>query len=370
MRLMIDLSAVVLSDADKTTRIPVAMVGTFYKGKQKFSITRNDIARMADNFTKRGNGEVVIDYEHASDDPGVAMGGPIPAAGWIKGIDPQPDANGIAWAEATFNEAARKMIAAGEYKYGSPVINWGSRDKSTGEQQGATLTSFALTNTPVLDKLPAIRLSDAESTDKGVEKPNMAKESVMCSEHPRTQMLCPQCDAEDIKKLNASEHTHQQPKVIRLSDLKRDATTGVIDVAALDDDAFIAGSVLRAINLQGVALSEVQTAVSAGRITPAQRDRWTRIALTDIENFRELTKDMKSVDLSERGVAGTGAEKGANELQQINTQFDNAVKEKMKADPKLAYHDALKIAASENPALNQRRTVLERAAARKGGSEE
>jgi phage I-like protein len=53
------------------------------------------------------------------------------------------------------------MIAAGEYKYISPVIDWGTRDRATGQVQGATLTSAALTNRPVLDHMPAIQLSDA-----------------------------------------------------------------------------------------------------------------------------------------------------------------------------------------------------------------
>ncbi len=65
------------------------------------------------------------------------------------------------WGEARFTSRARKMIADGEYKYGSPALNWGARDKATGEPQGLTLTSFALTNTPVLDRMPAIQLSEA-----------------------------------------------------------------------------------------------------------------------------------------------------------------------------------------------------------------
>ncbi len=57
---------------DFNVRVPVAMVGTFHRAKQKFTISRADIATMAANFAKRGNGEVVIDYEHASEQPEVA----------------------------------------------------------------------------------------------------------------------------------------------------------------------------------------------------------------------------------------------------------------------------------------------------------
>lgn len=160
-RFVVSLSRVRLSDADQPSRIPLATIGTFYKGKQKFSITKADVARMSENFAKRGTGDVVLDYEHASEEPEVAQGGPVPAAGWITSIDSEPDANGVVWGSVQFTEKARAMVAAKEYKYISPVIDWGVRDRRTGDVQGATLTSAALTNRPVLDHMPAIQLSDA-----------------------------------------------------------------------------------------------------------------------------------------------------------------------------------------------------------------
>jgi hypothetical protein len=160
-RFIASLGRVRLSDTDQSSRVPLAMIGTFYKGKQRFSITRADVQLMADNFAKRGTGDVAMDYEHASERPETAQGQPIPAAGWIVGINPEPDADGIVWGAVRFTPRARKMIAAGEYKYVSPVIDWGTRDRASGQVQGATLTSAALTNRPVLDRMPAIQLSDA-----------------------------------------------------------------------------------------------------------------------------------------------------------------------------------------------------------------
>jgi|GEM_PF-2111109 len=368
---IVNLGSLTLSESDQSTRMPVAMVGTFYKGKQKFTITRADVKAMAANLAKRGNGEIVIDYEHASEMPEVAAGGPIPAAGWITAIDPTPDANGVVWGTAKFNAPAAKMIADGEYKYGSPALDWGYRDKSNGEQQGLTLTSFALTNTPFLDRMPAIRLSDAGWTEDKGEKPNMAKEPVMCADHPKTPMLCPKCDADEIKNLNASEHTHAAPKVIRLSDVKRDAT-GVILVASLGDEA-VSGEVVRAIDDQRTALSEVQAAINAGRITPAQRERWTRIALSDIESFRDLTKDLKQVDTSERGHGSSGAGlTAASELEQINAQLSERATAISK-EQSVGFSDAYKLAAREKPDLLRRRNLLTQQAqkaAAKGGDDD
>ena len=48
------------------------------------------------------------------------------------------------------------MIAAKQYRYFSPVLDFGAKDSHTGERVGAALHSVALTNTPLMarDVLP------------------------------------------------------------------------------------------------------------------------------------------------------------------------------------------------------------------------
>lgn len=354
----ISLDQIVLSDTEKLTRIPIAIIGTFYKGGQKFTISRADIAEMSENFAKRGTGDVVLDYDHASEHPEDAQGQPIPAAGWIKAIEPEPDANGVAWASAEFTDRARDMIRAKEYKYISPVIAWGTRDRKTGEVQGATITSAALTNRPVLDRMPAIRLSDAGWTnaDQGGQ---VAKEPQKC-ECGET-LLCPKCNSEQVKKLAASEHNHA-PRVIVLSDIKRN--NGQLDFSGLDRTAVISVETLQSIETERVALSEVADAVKAGKITPAQKADFEKIALSDLSTFRNIVKTLgQQVDLSERGIGGSGEEGGKSELTMIDQRIDELAQAKVKAD-KLPYQDAIKLVASEHPELNRRRTQLARAAVR------
>lgn len=55
---------------------------------------------------------------------------------------------------------AAEMIRKGQYRFFSPAIDWSALDKETGEAQGATLTSGALTNHPFLEELPPIMLTD------------------------------------------------------------------------------------------------------------------------------------------------------------------------------------------------------------------
>jgi hypothetical protein len=144
--------------ADRAKRIPLAVIGKFQKGRQQFSITLQTLSELVSNFRRR-TCETVIDYEHASEFPELAQGGPIPAAGWLTAVEDAPDADGILWGHAEFTPRAAGMISSGEYKYISPVLDYGARDKTTGQAQGVTLVSCALTNRPFLEGLPAIAMS-------------------------------------------------------------------------------------------------------------------------------------------------------------------------------------------------------------------
>ena len=140
-------------------RMPIAQLGIRYKGRQKVEITRPMLSEVWKNFQKRDTGEVPIDYDHGIE-TAAGSGVPVPAAGWIKSIESAPDRNGILWAIVQWTQKAAGMIRAGEYRYVSPVLDPTVRDNRTGEPQGWTLTSAALTNQPVLQGMPALVLSD------------------------------------------------------------------------------------------------------------------------------------------------------------------------------------------------------------------
>ncbi|HEX5481950.1 MAG TPA: phage protease [Terriglobia bacterium] len=158
-----------LQDTDRATaefEIPIAVTGAWIKGDHSFSITQQDLGDMVRNFEKRRNHAVVIDYEHASEMPEVAKGGPVPAAGWIHDlrVGAQHSQTGsnhrTLYARVEWTPEAEEMIRSGEYRFFSPAIDWAAADKESGKSQGATLTSGALTNHPFLEELPPIMLSD------------------------------------------------------------------------------------------------------------------------------------------------------------------------------------------------------------------
>jgi len=191
-----------LGSGDSLARIPLAVTGKWVRDGNEFSITLEDLEEIVQNFNKRRNGEINVDYDHASEMPEVGAGGPVPSAGRVVKLEApeevrnqrleirsQEKGNGVngqratnqgrssidnrqsaignsldsrfilyGWYEPTGR--ARQLIEGGEYRYISPAINWAGRDKRTGKVDGTTLTSVALTNRPFLEELPQIRLSD------------------------------------------------------------------------------------------------------------------------------------------------------------------------------------------------------------------
>lgn len=97
-----------------------------------------------------GQRQMVIDYEHSTDlIPGHprARGTPVPAAGWIVGLQSRED--GI-WGLVEWTERAAEHLAKREYRYLSPVI----KHDPTG-RIGAILRA-SLTNVPNLDQIKAL----------------------------------------------------------------------------------------------------------------------------------------------------------------------------------------------------------------------
>lgn len=84
----------------------------------------------------------VIDYEHQTLHK-EANGQPAPAAGWIHGLR-WVDGKGL-YAEVELTQRARDLVAAGEYRYFSPVFEYA---KATGNV--ARVLMGALTNHPAI----------------------------------------------------------------------------------------------------------------------------------------------------------------------------------------------------------------------------
>lgn len=90
----------------------------------------------------------VVDYEHQTLNS-EQNGQPAPAAGWFKTLDWR-DGQGLFAVDVEWTEKARAMIAAGEYRFISPVFSYDDSGRVT------ELHMAALTNYPALDGMAAL----------------------------------------------------------------------------------------------------------------------------------------------------------------------------------------------------------------------
>ncbi len=161
-------------------RIPILVTGSWVKGGRDVSFTRDELSTAIDNFQKLANHDLNVDYDHACEDLERAAGSPTPSAGRILALDepeefkseaggPRCDDSGLRTSDsgARFilygryepTSRARQLIKSREYRYVSAAFAKDYPDRKTGESQGLTLTSVALTNQPFLDELPEVWLS-------------------------------------------------------------------------------------------------------------------------------------------------------------------------------------------------------------------
>lgn len=103
------------------------------------------------------------DFHHASEMPAasgnIAAAG-TPAQGWVLDLKiGEHEGKCALLALSRFLEPARGYIRAGQYRWCSVSVWFGAPDPVTGKDQGAVLTSIAITNNPFLQGLPALRAS-------------------------------------------------------------------------------------------------------------------------------------------------------------------------------------------------------------------
>lgn len=178
--------------ADGLARIPILVTGSWVKDGREVSFTRQELMTAIENFQKLANHDLNVDYDHACEDLERAAGAPIPSAGRIVALDEPEEFSDpcqvtcdkqaghsplatrhssakrwILYGRYEPTARARQLIKNREYRYVSAAFAKDYPDRQTGESQGLTLTSVALTNQPFLDELPEIWLSVNEIGPSG-----------------------------------------------------------------------------------------------------------------------------------------------------------------------------------------------------------
>lgn len=150
----------------KPVWIQLAKTGAFRgHAAGPFELNATVFSEIIANFRATENRAIPIDFEHASEsDPtlGSIPTEGAPAQGWIRDLKVQA---GNLWGLVEWGERAREYIRTGAYRFFSPAIRFGARDRVTGKAIGARMTSGALTNNPFLDGMAPLVAKDAPGSE-------------------------------------------------------------------------------------------------------------------------------------------------------------------------------------------------------------
>jgi phage I-like protein len=374
-----------LAPQDELVRVPLAVTGRWARGTREFAITREDLAAIVRNFQGRQNGEINVDYDHASEMPEVAAGGPIPSAGRIIKLDPpeefqdsaagtqapSPERRAIlyGWYEPT--DRARRLIANREYRYISPAIDWAARSKRNGKPQGATLSTVALTNRPFLEEMPPIRLSDPEF--RLVEDSRTLEAQPADRTHAGGLMKTVHLSVADgkVKITHEGQEFFADPADVaacaaalasEVSPPPSEANSEAEEIPLSRARSFLseadaADKSVSALELfRGEVDRALDEAVRTGKILPRRRDDWRKIALHDFPAFRRLVADQKPlIPLRPVGLSGTAPEGAQMQVKLLAEQrmrergisFGQALSDISREQPELAREYRRAVSSSE-----------------------
>ncbi|MCT4509910.1 MAG: phage protease [Tepidibacter sp.] len=229
---------------DKIKILPLGLVKS-QKGDFVVDVESYDLI---ENAFKDRKLDIVVDYEHQTLENVEA-----PAAGWVKELDVSTD--GI-YGKVEWSEKAAMYLKNKEYRYLSPVIYVRKSDK-----KAAQLHSVALTNTPAIDGMtPIINSSDAQLDEPKSTKSNEVDQFI--KELKKMLSLSNESTVEDIRKTIMQLVNQKQNLEMEVNSIKIESHKKEVD-------------------------SLVLMGIKAGKITPGQKPWAKKMALKDIDDFRE-----------------------------------------------------------------------------------
>lgn len=228
---------------DKIKLIPLGLVKS-QKGDFMVDMESYDLMQ---KYFKGRMLDLVVDYEHQTLDNVQA-----PAAGWIKDMEVTTD--GI-YGRVEWTSKAKDYIANKEYRYLSPVVMIRKSDK-----KAVRLHSIALTNTPAIDAMTPIVNSLTEGEEDTSSEMN--NQSDFIDSIKKLLSLSSESTLEDIynqilELLNQTQNLELKLNSVKFETHKKEAKELVL------------------------------TALKSGKLIPPQREWAERMALKDIDDFKD-----------------------------------------------------------------------------------
>jgi phage I-like protein len=273
-------------------------------------------------FNSSRNIDLVIDYEHQTLHK-EKNGQPAPAAGWFSGAGLVFREGEGLFARAELTQRAKDYIAAGEYKYLSPVFFY---DKKTGNVLG--IHSAALTNTPNIDGMAEVAIAAASADLAQLTNP---QETTMDIEDLLEQLrwlfnLPTLATKEEVmaelqKAVNAikqSNPTETAAASFSITGLVTglNAQVAALSAATPDPAKYAPVETMQALqseladlkkaNLQRDVDGVVVAAMSQGKLLPAQ-EKWARdLGMSNLAALNQYLETAQPID------ALTGTQTGGN----------------------------------------------------------
>ena len=242
----------------------------------------------------------VIDYEHQTLHK-EANGQPAPAAGWMHGLR-WVEGQGL-FAQVELTERARALVAAGEYRYFSPVFEY-----ARGSGEITRILMGALTNHPAIAGMEAVNLMAAASARF---TPSTSKEpTVNLLEKLLAAIGLPATTPEDaalaactaIKAQADAARSALQLDASATADTVTAACTSLRSATTPDPSKFVPVTVVQELQTNMAALSARQHARDAedviapalqdGRLLPAE-EPWARDAAKTPTGLASLSALLK-----------------------------------------------------------------------------
>lgn len=226
------------------------------------------IARNAARKSRR-----VVDYEHQTF-RAAENGKPAPAAGWIDSLEWR-EGDGL-YASIEWTDAAAKMIAAGEYRFLSPVFPYDSTGRPI------DIRAAGLTNDPGLDGLTDLAALSAFFSTTSAEETavnELLKKLLGTLGLPETTSEADALSGVAALKAKADQQTTQ-------------IATLTAQVGVVDPSKYVAVATMQALQTELTALKAEKTASEAarlvsaamaeGRLLPAQKEWAENLGKSDL----------------------------------------------------------------------------------------
>lgn len=280
------------------------------EGDGKFLVDAKSWDLVRTGLERRGN-EVVFDYEHQT-----LKGVKAPAAGWCKGWRYTPGV-GIE-ARIDWTEEAAAFLTKQEYRFFSPVFYVRAADKRL-----AGVHSVALTNTPKTNNLKPLLAKLGEQHEQQEDEIMLKKllAKLALGEDATEEQALAAIDAlagkktevipaEVVAALDLKDGDGLSVVVASINALKQ-APKGMVSKADFD--------ALQAKIAKQEADGAVAAAMTAGKITPDQKDWATEYATRDLPGF-QLFVTKAPVVIPTGKLPGGGPDKGEQSPDQVTLQ--------------------------------------------------